>query len=492
MANADYTLRNRVFGFCPNAILAEEIEPLSTSVLMSGYSSPFPNGIRVGMAAMIGTGRNAEIIVIEALTGNILTVGRGCCDTVPRPHQAGSVIWFFDDSIGRDTTEYGSTEVIGVKVLPRTLTGGQVPIENSPPKQLTMSSRFARPYPPGNVRVNGNPFVDVHVLSDAATPLVLTWAHRDRVTQADLLVKHGEATIGPEVGTTYTVEVLNSTGTVIKTVTGISGTSWSYSVAEARTDIGIAAGLVQVSLRLKSVRAGLDSWQSYVIPIGLDLGAADPDFASVVLLMHMDGANASTTYVDSSALAHTISGNVPITTTNPRFGTGAALSAGDSKALVVPNNAAFNFGADDFTIEGFFARSSAISSPREILSKGSSIAAADLSFRVFTDLENFAAVVSLGSSTLTLFHSTFMVNDTYFHWAVVRSGDVISLYIQGNRRDTRAITGSINATSAPIRLFEPAYATVCAAGRLDELRISRSARYVGETYTVPTAAFPNG
>ena len=267
MANSDYTARNQTFGFCPYALLAAPIAPLQDTVVITGLRSPFPNGIRAGRAAMIGSGITAEIVVVEAFSGNNLTLGRGCCDTVPRAHAANTVIWFFDDSIARDVEEYTATETIGLKVLPRTLSGGVVPIPESPARPLVFNSRFARPYPPGDVRINGNPFTATHTLGEASSPLVLTWKHRDRITQADSLIKHETTDIGPEAGTTYLVEVLNSSGSVVRTEPVASGTSWSYSAAAAQADLGGTTGTG--SIRLWSVRDTLLSWQAYVIPFTL-------------------------------------------------------------------------------------------------------------------------------------------------------------------------------------------------------------------------------
>jgi hypothetical protein len=266
MANSDYELRGSVFGFCPYAYLLNDITALQNEIVMSGYSASFPNGIQLNRAVMIGTGSAAEIVVLEDFIGNTLTLGRGCCDTVPRAHPRGTTVWFFDDSIARDPVEHVATDAIGIKVLSRTLSGGAVPIPNSPALPLVFSSRFARPYPPGNVLIDGVNIEGTHRLGDGTDPLVLTWAHRDRIQQADALIKHEVASVGPEAGTTYTVEVLDALGTVVRTETGITGTSWEYLSADARVDLDEPTDDVAGFIRLKAVRDGLDSWQQYVIP----------------------------------------------------------------------------------------------------------------------------------------------------------------------------------------------------------------------------------
>ncbi len=62
----------------------------------------------------------------------------------------------------------------------------------------------------------------------------------------------------------------------------------------------------------------------------------DPYFSSVVLLMHMDGANGSTTFTD--VIGHTVTpnGKVSITTTTSKFGGSSASFDGTSAYLSIP------------------------------------------------------------------------------------------------------------------------------------------------------------
>jgi hypothetical protein len=268
MANSDYTVRAGNYGFCPFAFLALPIGALHVNVTMVGYTSPITDGIRIGMAAMI----DSEIIVIYGRTGNELLIGRGCCDTVPAPHEAGAIIAFFDDSIARDGVEYGGTETVAVKVLPRTTSAPYLPVSSSPPQQVGFNFRFARPYPPGLVRVNGNAWILDHLISNLSN-FALTWAHRDRLTQEDLLVDHMQANIGPEVGTTYTIQIFKADGTLLRSTAGISADNWLYPWTTAVSDFGVGSGLHEGYATLRAVRDALDSFQHYRIDFTLDAEA---------------------------------------------------------------------------------------------------------------------------------------------------------------------------------------------------------------------------
>jgi hypothetical protein len=266
MANSDYIPRTGGYGFCPMAVLAEPLDPLETVLTISGYSSSISGGIRIGMAAMI----DDEIVSVTAQTGNDLTLGRGCCDTVPAAHDTGAIIWFFDDSIGRDGIEYVGTETIGVKMMPRTVSGGAVPIEYADPQQLTFGLRFARPYPPGLVTANGSPWFTPATLNETITNLVLAWVHRNRITQQDTLVDHMAASVTPEAGTTYTLRIYKGSS-LVRTVTGLTSPTYTYTLATAISDFSATFGSYSGHCDLVTVRDGLESFQKYTIPFTLEM-----------------------------------------------------------------------------------------------------------------------------------------------------------------------------------------------------------------------------
>jgi len=83
------------------------------------------------------------------------------------------------------------------------------------------------------------------------------------------------------------------------------------------------------------------------------LFADDADFASVSLLLHGDGANASTTITDSSSNAHTVTvaGNTQISTAQKVFRTGSIYFDGSGDYLTLPVDADFELRAGAFTIE---------------------------------------------------------------------------------------------------------------------------------------------
>jgi hypothetical protein len=82
---------------------------------------------------------------------------------------------------------------------------------------------------------------------------------------------------------------------------------------------------------------------------------AGSEGGTVVLSMHMEGADNGSTFTDSSVYAHTPTAYGPITSTGwAKYGaTSARIATGGSgtERIAIPNNAAFNTGTGEFTIE---------------------------------------------------------------------------------------------------------------------------------------------
>ena len=84
--------------------------------------------------------------------------------------------------------------------------------------------------------------------------------------------------------------------------------------------------------------------------------AVDEHFASVSLLLHMDGSNESTTFEDKSSNGFTVTanGDAQISTITSQTSGASLLNDGTGDFLHVNGNAAFNFGTGDFTVESWW------------------------------------------------------------------------------------------------------------------------------------------
>jgi len=122
---------------------------------------------------------NNEIMVYQSHDEEIglLTVKRGAKDTIPQNHLAGSVLYFADDFITVDPTEYVRGEIINVKAL-TTTPSGILGLDDVDAQQVEIQARAIRPYPPANVKINGE-----YWPTEIETDLVLTWVDRNRIQQ---------------------------------------------------------------------------------------------------------------------------------------------------------------------------------------------------------------------------------------------------------------------------------------------------------------------
>lgn len=275
MANSDYIKRGAGV-LCSSAELLTAITPGDTTLSLGDFADSGVYAIEAGQAILVGS----EIMRLETDYDATVTVARGCADTIPAAWPIGTVVWFFDKTVGTDGYEYVDSEKIGVKALVKTISG-PMKIADAPAMRIRFSGRFARPYAPGKVLVNGLPWWDADARIELATPsLDITWAHRDRITQANILVDHSADSIGPEPEVQYVIRVYRaSDDSLRRSETGIEGTTWSYLFAEAIVDLGVdlggsdgdVAGYIELSAR----RTIHESWQRYRIPFIVNADDAD-------------------------------------------------------------------------------------------------------------------------------------------------------------------------------------------------------------------------
>src|ERR1051326_1904624 len=83
------------------------------------------------------------------------------------------------------------------------------------------------------------------------------------------------------------------------------------------------------------------------------ISSVDPNFSSVVLLCHMDGADGSTTFTDQKGHTMNANGSVQIDTAQSRFGGSSCLFNGTTDVIGSVDTDDWWFGSGDFTIEAF-------------------------------------------------------------------------------------------------------------------------------------------
>jgi hypothetical protein len=236
--------------WCAAGVLAEAVNEQATSLVLaetSGFAE-----VRPGRLLFLGP----EILLVQEVEGYTLTVARGVLDTVPAPHSAGER-GFFDTAPTLPREEYAAGEEIAAKLLTQTATA-TLDLEDAPELSVVLAGRFARPYPPGKIRINGQAWPET-----ITGELALTWAHRNRVQQTAYVLTQDEDSVTPEEGTTCTLRLYGETDLLLRTVSGLDGTSYTYAAADELADSGLGRLNTALRFELESVRNGLVSLQRH-------------------------------------------------------------------------------------------------------------------------------------------------------------------------------------------------------------------------------------
>lgn len=235
--------------YTPYGITGEGIDDKEESVHVTFFDM---NGLKLNSYAFM----DDEILGVTGINGNVVTFQRAVLDTVPVPHAAGSTIWFAGGGRAIEKVIFLSGQSINVKLQARSPTGS-TPLGDIAAQPITFQGRAERPYPPGNIRVDG-----VYRNSGAVTVALTQWSHRNRLTQTGGFVAQTTGDITPEAGTSYTVNVyqrasITDPWVLAETASGITGNSYTPTTA------------AELFLRIEifSVRDGLSSFQTQVVEV---------------------------------------------------------------------------------------------------------------------------------------------------------------------------------------------------------------------------------
>ncbi|MEJ0006014.1 MAG: tetratricopeptide repeat protein [Steroidobacteraceae bacterium] len=276
--------------WCPSTTIPASAGIGDTALIIAGNTDL--TFVQTGAAALW----DAEIVRIDAidLIGGTCTVGRGCADTISQIHGATSRIYFCGGTLASDKVEYMSGEVVNAKLLTRT-NAGILPDSAATPVSVTMAGRQALPYPPAMIKINGVRWDQVTTLSGTFT---VTWAERNRLSQADQLVDQTAATITPETNTRYFLAFYDATNTLLVSRNDIGGTTASVVLNSSGA----------VTMKMHAINDNGASFQEYAIPLAYSPGPggglasaiiAGSDPAQGLFVIVVVGSGPSYTYYDS-------------------------------------------------------------------------------------------------------------------------------------------------------------------------------------------------
>jgi hypothetical protein len=212
----------------------------------------------------------------------------------------------------------------------------------------------------------------------------------------------------------------------------------------------------------------------------------------------MDGANGSTSFVDSSAGAVALTATAStLSTTQSKFGGSAGYFAGTGSYVKGTTNSNFTFGTGDFTVEfwvyplayGGSVVGGQLFGTTNATQAGFSINLGESRdrFRIISNATGAWAdnlVVSAGGGADL---------NTWNHYAVVRQGAKLTIYKNGTSVATTsaAAAWNFNGSVPVIGRFSDGGTARDFNGYLDDIRVTKGVARYTANFTAPTLAFPN-
>lgn len=266
--------------------------------------------------------------------------------------------------------------------------------------------------------------------------------------------------------------------------------SFVWTAAEQVTDLGANQPTAYVDA------AQLSSVVGYGIAAQATLTcylADDPYIDNVVLLMHMDGTNNSTTFTDVIGHTATANGTAKISTAQSMAGGSSALFDKTSGCYVsLAASSDWNVGSGDFTIEMYVWVNSYNTNTCRLFQSANGDVYAGLYITLTASGGVNIASSSTGSS-FNLFNVTVgtIATGAWKHLAYVRNGTSWKVYIAGVGYAVATTSGTpyFSAAATPI-IGGQSGTNRCLDGYIDELRFTKVARYTAD-FTPPTPPFPD-
>ncbi|QEO58335.1 hypothetical protein [Francisella marina] len=240
---------------------------ISKTDTVISYSDVYNNSrVKANKYAFI----NDEVIYIQSIdyNNNQITIQRGLLDTYPQEHNAGSYLFATQGNYSVNESYYINDD-LDVKLLP-IKNGFQLDPADATKNDLILSSRYYKPYPPKNIKINSLDVLTENIeviLVDA----VITLASRNRITETGSLFLDyydGSTAIEEDTENKVVFEFFLSgvsQGTITKTT---DTNSITLTQSEVSNDIG--TNTFDVIATLSSIRDTVESYQSLSVNFVFD------------------------------------------------------------------------------------------------------------------------------------------------------------------------------------------------------------------------------
>lgn len=245
-------------------------------------------------------------------------------------------------------------------------------------------------------------------------------------------------------------------------------------------------------------------------------GPTDPDFSSVLLLLHGDGANDGVVFTDSSNYTRTVTAadisagaaTAVTKTAIKQFGTASIFINGGQDYLSVPYSTDWNFGSGDFTLEAWIYMTDFISSnpgePQGIMCRGASpLSAPSFDFSINPGNGGIFArgmkfTFGTSDSTSTVYSNSesgqLYALNAWHHVAAVRDGANLRLFcngVQAGSTHNVSTTAMYHSGSEVMQIGRNFSVSNSILGYVDDVRITKGVARYTAAFAPPTTAFPD-
>jgi Concanavalin A-like lectin/glucanases superfamily len=223
------------------------------------------------------------------------------------------------------------------------------------------------------------------------------------------------------------------------------------------------------------------------------VGAGTPGIDQyTVFLLHADGVDGSTTFTDVMGHPLTAIGTSKIKTDQSKFGGSSAFFDGSAGGKVyTPDSPDWNLGSGDFTLD-WWARFATVKIPGYFLGQYD----ASGSQRGWGVYMNAATTIQVRLSATATDGTSFTfpwspTTGVWYHIAVVRTGNNLMVFVDGQQIGTTAALGALTIYDSPSFFAVGSIVdnTVEFNGWLDEVRVSKGIARWTSNFAVPTTPY---
>ena len=215
----------------------------------------------------------------------------------------------------------------------------------------------------------------------------------------------------------------------------------------------------------------------------------DPHFDKVSLLLHMDGVDGSTTFIDQLGAQCLPVGGARLSTAQSVYGGSSLLLDGSMDGIQINQSDALNFGTGDFTIEMWVYVTAHTNTTAALLaSGGSGWVSGECVLRFDT-----GSVLGLYTNRSGILVGTgSFPTGQWQHVAMCRSGGTASIYQGGVAVASGWLPGNLNfSNNLKSFLGYSDFDKISLNGYIDDLRVTKGLARYTSNFVPPSTPFPD-